>query len=66
MALNTPWLLILLYLLPYLPLGIMVWQHTKRNAIYTSRLAWLIFAGILLGAGLALLGAAYLHDVWYC
>lgn len=63
-ALNAPWLLIVLYLLPLVACWCMLWariEYMRRSEMWGA-----ILAALLLGAGLALLGAAYLHDVWYC
>lgn len=65
-ALNAPWLLIILYLLPLGASGIMWWRWIGKSGGRTVEVCWLVLCSLLLGAGLALLGAAYLHDVWYC
>ena len=65
-ALNAPLLMILVYGMALLACIIMAWRYTKRYGMYPGEIAWTILAAMLLGAGLALLGAAYLHDVWYC
>jgi hypothetical protein len=65
-ALNAPWVLIILYgiLLYATVLNVVAWHG--REVWTKGTLAGLVLALLLIGAGLALLGAAYLHDVWYC
>jgi hypothetical protein len=70
-ALNAPWLLLFMYALGIVSLVLnvrAVWRlryYTGTEAIF--HVWWVAaIAALLLGAGLALVGAAYLHDVWYC
>lgn len=71
-ALNAPWLLIILYAILFASGAIQF--ITYRTATYglltkeqlAKGMLWFAIGFMLLGAGLALLGAAYLHDVWYC
>lgn len=67
---NSPVLLIILYALPLIALALQAWHWFRvglTRECVCNRAVWvLVLSLLLLGAGLALLGAAYLHDVWYC
>jgi len=70
MALNAPLVLLFLYGFSFIGLlsGGLTWYY-QSDTLYapTHKQVWaMILALLILGAGLALLGVAYLHDVWYC
>lgn len=68
-ALNAPVILILLYALAFVALFVAysLWRsRTLYRPWLRLELAGFLLGFVLLGVGLGLLGAAYLHDVWYC